>query len=187
MSLTLKPNSTVVTLLQGDDLDRVAELLAAVTQAASLTSPSRIGDADPTQDAIRAYDAFMDEASERAVKVELVALPRKRYREMVAAHPARMVPGPDGAEVVHEDDADAGFNTDTLGDDLVPLSFAPGQFGTDFERDEFVDALSDGQFSVLYSAALGLNRGFGPNPKARLSTHLAQTSGETSEPPERLG
>jgi hypothetical protein len=52
---------------------------------------------------------------------------------------------------------------------------------------ESVDAMSDGDFSRLYSAVVKLNTGRGPDPKASISELLPRTSRETSESPERLG
>lgn len=187
MSTTLNRRTTTVILFQGDDLDPIADRLVAVQRAAATSSPRRLSEEDPTSVSVHDYDAFMDKAVERAVKINLVALPRKAYRDLLAEHPVRLVPGEDGKQVPHEDDAPYGFNSETFGDSLVPACIADGQFDSDAERDAFVDDLSDGDFSKLYSAAIDLNRSLGPNPKARLSSHLEPTSEETSASPERLG
>lgn len=185
MSLTIKPNTTVVTLLQGDDLDGIVARADDVTREAKATPQARLGD-DPVRDAIVKYDEGMDAAVERAVKVKMTQLPRKEYRALKNEHPPRMVDGPDGP-VVHAEDAPWGFNRETFGDVLVPPCVDLDQFDSEAARDAFLDGLSDGWFSKLYSAAVSLNQGAGPDTKARLSSHLAPMFDETSPSPERLG
>lgn len=189
-SIVLKKRETTVILFQGDDLDPITERLDAVKRNAQINTPRRLGDADPLVESMGDYDTFMEGAVERAVKLKLVALGKTKYREMLSEHPPRMVPDPDpdaedGAEVVHEDDGD-GFNRATLGDDLIPACIAEGQFDTDAEAAEFIEDLSDGDYSKVFSAALRLNSSLGPDPKARLSSHLEPISNETSPSPERL-
>lgn len=171
----LKPRTTTVVLFQGDDLDPLNERLSAVVQAAP--SARRIGDSDALADAQRAYDEFADEALDRAARITLQAMGHRKWRDLLLANPPR-----EG----DEDDEAAGFNVEEFGYTVVPASIAPGQFDSDRERDDFLDSLSDGDFSKLYSAAMGLNQNMGPDPKARLSSPPAQTSGETSESPARL-
>jgi len=194
VSTTIKPRSTVVTLFQGDDYDRIAELSAAVEQAAKVAvtdGQRRLGDAPEVVDAAKAYDEFVAEAAERGVKVTLHAMGRKAWGELLAKHPVREETVTDAEGVVtttpHELDSHYGFNYETLGDDLVPASIAPGQFDTNAERDNFLDNLSDGEFSRLYSAAVPLNQSAGADPKARLSSRLVPTSVETSPSPDHLG
>lgn len=216
MSTTLKARTTVVTLFQGDDLDPITERAKDVKKVAESTIPRRIGDGDPAlTEASKSFDDFMDDATGRAVLVGLAALPRKVFGALRAEHPPRMVAdldpdAPEGAEVVHGGDARAGFNQDTLGDALVPvcmkrywkiadeLAAAAAAAGdeaappdvTRFESDEaiaeFLDDLADGDWAKVYSAAVMLNQSMGPDPKVRLSSHLAQTSDETSTSPARL-
>lgn len=182
MSLHRARATTTVVLFQGDDLDPIEEHRARVERAAMVSStPLRVGDEGIPPAVLEAaadYDAFMEGAVERAVHLRLVAVPRRRYRELLAAHPPRE--GDEG-------DERAGFNIDALTDELVPESIATGQFDTDAERDEFLDDLSDAEWSQVSSAAVRLNEGGAPDPKARMTSHLTLGSGETSESPARLG
>lgn len=171
MSITIKPRTTEVVLFQGDDLDPIETLRAKVEEAALVSDGTsrRLND-DPVLSAAQEYDAFVDAAIERAVKVTLQALGRKQYRGLVEKHPPR----PE-----NEGDKEWGFNSDTFGDDLVPACIADGQFESARDMDAFLDDLSDGDWSRLVSAALMLNQGSGPDPKARLSSRVAQTSDAT--------
>lgn len=182
MSIQRARATTTVVLYQGDDLDPIEEHRAAVERAALVNrAPNRVGDEGMPAAVIEAaedYDAFMEGAVERAIHLHLVALPRRRYRELLAAHPPR-----------DDDKADeaAGFNIDAFSDALVPESIAPGQFDTDADRDAFLDDLSDAEWSQVASAAVRINEGGAPDPKARMASHLTRESDETSESPARLG
>ena len=94
---TLKPRTATIPIYQGDDAERLAELRMAVAVAErqamqSNGAPRRGGDSDPAE-AIKAaqaaYDAFVDEAAERAVEVVVRSIGRRRFRDLVAAHPPR--------------------------------------------------------------------------------------------------
>lgn len=173
---TIKPRTTTVILFQGDDLDRVAELLEALNSAISSKGIGRVGDGDPVSEAAKAHDEFVTEATPRAESIDMQPLPRKKWREIVTAHPPR-----EG----NDTDRFYGFNYETMGDDLVPASIVAPEYA---KADDFLDSLSDGQFSKLFSAAVLLNRG-GDAPKADLSARVSQviqTSSETSDSPDRL-
>lgn len=172
MTTTIKPRTEEVVLYQGDDLERLDELLGEVSSAASQSGPRLLGEDDSTQEAAKAYDDFVTEATERAVKVRIKALPRKVFREFVAKHPPR----PE-----NEDDKGWGFNFESLADDLVAPCIDGPVFSTETEREAFLDGLSDADFSRLYSAALKMNRGATEVPKAGLSSRLARISGATSK------
>lgn len=187
MSLTIKPNTTVVTLLQGDDLDPIVDRARSVEREVQ-QQIRRVGDSEPdVPPAVRDFDEFMDEANERAVKVRMTQLqPRSKYKTLRNEHPPRMVDGENGP-TEHPQDAPWGFNRETFGEALVPLCVDLDQFDSETARQEFLDNLSDGWFTKLYSAAVSLNQGAGPDTKVRLSSSLAQTSDETSDSPARLG
>lgn len=180
--LTVKPRTTEVVLYQGDDYDRFTELSAAVEAAAMAADRSgarRLGDDEPTTAAAAEYDAFVEEAVGRGVTVRLEAIPRKDFRALVVKHPAR-----EGNDV----DKGWGFNFETMCDDLVPASIPlTDQFSSEAERETFLDSLSDADYSRLYTAAVEVNQGGGPDPFVKLSSRLARTSGETQKPPARLG
>jgi hypothetical protein len=174
LSATLKPRTIEVVLLQGDDATRAEELLADVERAVALGPSVRINEEPAHVAASRAYDTFIDEAAQRAVVLTVAALPRRRFRELMAAHPDNKV------------DADAGFNVDEFGDDLVPECMVT-EFPSIADRDNLLDSLSDGQWSKLFSAAVHANRGGQIDPKARLSSEPEATSGGNSGSPARLG
>lgn len=178
-----------VVLFDGADIGKIEGLLLAVKRAAASTASRRLGDIGELDAATQEYDEAVAEAVPRGVTLKIEALPRRRWRELVAEHPPRPDVKDEGGEVVesYPDDHALGFNFDSMADDLVRACIAEGQFDSRGERDEFLDDLSDGNFSRLYSAAIRLNQDGGPDPKVRLSSASARTSAETSESPARLG
>jgi hypothetical protein len=179
MSTTITPRTEDVYLYQGDDLARIRDLEAEV-DAAAPAGLRRIGDPSVILTAAAARDEFVNDAKQRAVRVTVQAMGRKRWRKLVMEHPPR--PGDDG-------DTRYGFNQDTMADPLVERSvvamtspdptYAPNM-GNPAERDEFLDSLSDGDFSRIYSAAVRLNAGVEDAPKADLVLRLSQLSAATS-------
>lgn len=169
---TIKPRTVTVPLFDPDDMAEIERLRADVAVAvAAHDGPKRRGDSPTPAAAAKAYDDFVNEATERAVKVELQALPRKKWRSLVAAHPPR----PD-----NEDDKPWGWNVESFGDEMVPASIiSPALSETALE--EFLDSLNDATFERIYMAAIELNRGTAPDPKADMSYRLSQISSETSK------
>ncbi|WP_181312463.1 hypothetical protein [Nocardioides campestrisoli] len=185
------------------------ERAVAAAESAPRTIADDIADEDPTADAdtsveaaerdlreaAEEHDQFVTEAAERAVKIRVQALTRKQWRSLVAAHPPRTVmkseTREDGegnevqvpVETIHEDDEDLGFNTESMPDALVPASIAPGQFDTPADRDAFIDALSDPDFSRIYSVAVALSTRGGRSPKAQASSLADRIIGEISSLP----
>ena len=186
---TLKPRTTSLVIYQGDDMERIADLkraadVAARTYEADQKSPARVGDdiSDADVQAARdAFDAFVDEASERAVEVKVRALPRKVFRNLMADHPPR-VEG-DGEE--HIDDGPFGVNVETFADALLSYdhdgirSVVEPTFPTSADRQAFLDDLSDGDYSDLFVRAYYLNRNSGADPKAARFSAGLRTSIET--------
>jgi hypothetical protein len=211
MSITHSRPSTTVVLFKGEDLDPLAEKRAkfqrASVEAITTGQPLRAGDetpSTPAQEAAQDYDKFLEAALERATHVKMAALARTPYRELLAAHPPRedrRAPDSTDSEgaVVKGDvietftqDRQLGFNADSIAEPLIvgclkawDEDARPEGEGRQFDNDRalqaFVDNLSDGHFSRLFSAAVQLNQTVGPDPKARLSSVLAQMSSETSE------
>lgn len=187
--LSIKPRRTEVVLFQGGDYDHIETLALEVEAAAQVVASrsARLGDDDETDVRTKAseYDAAVAEAAERGLTVVVVALPRKQYRGLINEHPPRED---------NEQDRSWGFNYETLADPLVPASVPlvdpeteAVQFASEGDRQSFLDELSDGDFSRLYSAAIKVNQGGGINPKVSLSSRLGPTSSESSERPARLG
>lgn len=164
----LKPRTTTVVIYQGDDLDRLAELRRAVDVArrhdAESEGARRGGDTLEAPVAEAAYDAFVDEAAERAVEVRLEAVGRKVFRNLIAEHPPREVEV-DGKSVPHEDDALYEVNVESFPDALLPLSLRAPEFASEVERTRFLEDLSDGDFERLFNAAFWLNKAPGGDPK----------------------
>lgn len=173
-----------VTLLRSDDRLRAQDLLADVDRLEMVkiqSTPLRQGDeigVTELKAAEDAYDDFMDGAVERGRTVVVGNLPRRRYRELVAKHAPREK---------NADDEAYGFNYDTMGDELVPACVLDGEFPSHSERDSFLDNLSQGDFAKFYAAAIVVNQGTGPDPKARISSRRGPTGDETSASPERMG
>lgn len=207
MTTTLKPRTTTVLIFQGDDLDPISEHAADVERTVTSAANLRLGDDPEVTASAKAFDDLMDAANERAVKVPLAALGRRAYRKLFNDHPPRMVPNDEGVLMPHVEDAQRGFNRETFGDDLIPVSIHLGRLGDDSDERagiirsvtegtysppadivDFVDDLADGDYSRVYVAAVNLNQspGAAASPKVRLSSHLDQMSDETSESPARL-
>lgn len=151
----------------------------------------------------REHDEFLEEALERATKVKIAALPRKAEAALILEHPPRSdvtapdTLGPEGETIdgdvleTFPQDAAYGFNIESIAEPLVlgclrawdgtdewpPVrpDDEPRQFDTDADLQAFVDDLGDADFSRLFSAAVKLNRGGGPDPKVRLSSLLDPT------------
>lgn len=198
-----KPRTQTVYLMQGDDIERAEELRAEVTAAiarqgdaeATLAglkkAPARAG-GDPEVEkateyldsaraesvaAVNALNEHLEAAETRATVVTVRHLGRRIYRDMRRSHPPR-----DG----DAQDQAYGFNVDEFGDVMVPAAVIEPVFPSDAAKAEFLDALSDAQWSQLFSAAVKVNQGALPDPKARIGSDVMQALGETSESPARL-
>ncbi|HET7689336.1 MAG TPA: hypothetical protein VFK41_03090 [Nocardioidaceae bacterium] len=183
----LKPRTRTVPLFQGDDRVRITELQQAVEAAVTREGLRRVGDGSETLTAAEEYDAFVLEATGRAVKVELQQLRHKLWRKLVLANPPRDD---------EEDDKEYGFDIDAMAEALLPYvddedpeqrTIISPQFETREALQEFIDDLSHGDFQRLYSAAYLLNVDSGGDPKADMSSRLARISDATSSSPARLG
>lgn len=176
---TIKPREAEIVIYQGDDLARLADLrrTAEAATRAGAGNSLRVGDDGAGQAERDAYDAFVDEAAERAVVVKVRAIGRKRFRDLMAEHPPRKVDGEDGPET-HEDDAPYDVNTDSFPEAL--LAFRDGdvstivspEFGTSAAARDFLENdIADGDFESLWVGAYFLNRAPSADPKAsRFST-----------------
>jgi hypothetical protein len=180
----LKPRQATVTLYQGDDMPRLAELKRAADQAAEG------GRMDDGADETAAYNAFLTEVADRAVEVVVQSIGRRRWRDLTLAHPPRMVesePDEEGKtrQVVHDEDVQWDVNTDTFprallmyADEEKPeiRTIAAPSLDSEDERAEFVDdELAEGDFEQLWIAAFHLNSAPPASPK-----ELAQRSSEST-------
>lgn len=164
----IQPRTSVVTIYQGDYLDRIQHLerKAQAAREAADAAP-RMNDEVP--DYLRLaeeHDALVQEAEESAVRITLRALRRSEWKALVAEHPPR-----DG----NKGDAAVGVNELTFKDALVPASIIePAEFGEDD-----LDCLSDADYDRLYYTAFALNRGSVAAPKASLVSRMSRESDET--------
>jgi DNA-binding MarR family transcriptional regulator len=176
----LKPRTATVLIYQGDDLERLSELRRAAdvaerraTEAAR--GPRRGGDEIPNADVEQAaYDEAVDEAAERAVEVELTAIGRRRWRDLLAEHPPR-TETIDGKEQTVEDDAL--YEVDTEAFPLALLSYIDSDdsdvrtiTGPSFKDRKTLtafleDEAAEGDFERLWTTAYWLNRAPGSDPK----------------------
>jgi hypothetical protein len=175
----LKPRTAKIVLYQGDDMASLAELKRAADNAAGGLRT------DDGSDEMNAYEAFLDEAAERAVEVVLQSVGRRRWRDLVLAHPPRMVesePDTEGKtrQVEHDDDVQWGVNTETFPRALLTLAdgehrtIASPDLGDDLAA--FVDdELSEGDFEKAWITAFQLNASPSRDPKA-----LGQRSSEST-------
>lgn len=180
--MPIKPRTATVPIYDGDDLHRLGELRRAADHAERVVAAqdkarrgaARVGDDDEPSEAAQAltaarnaYDAFVDEASDRATFVDLQALPRRKFRNLMATHPPRKD---------NDEDAAWGVNMETFGDALlayvdeessdVRTVVAPA-FQTKADLEAFLDVISDGDFSDLFNVAYELNRAPSSDPKAQ--------------------
>lgn len=172
----LKPRTTSVTIYQGDDLERLAELHRAVVRAEAAaeraaSGPRRAGDEVPTADVEKAaYNAAVDAAAESAVEVRLRSIGSSRFADLMLNHPPRTVKADDGT-TLHEDDEPFGVNTLTFGKAL--LAYRDGDVRTielpDVSEEDLRgfldDEATDGDIEKLWTAAYYLNRTPGADPK----------------------
>lgn len=203
----LKPRSATVTLYQGDDMDRLAELQRKVELAqriaqngagnARMDDAPEDGDPTPLKDAQAAFDAFVDEAAARALSIEIRTIGRRRFRDLVAEHPPRMVEkkaappaeGEAAAEpkapemVEHDEDAGWGINTETFPLALLcfrdegTVTIAQPDFATKADVQRFVDdELNEGDFDQLWQASYLLNRTPSQDPKGLVYSLSASLS-----------
>lgn len=207
MTQHLKPRSATIVLYQGDDMDRLAELRRNVQIAERIAeagkTSARLGDdTQSLDDAKTEFDAFVDDAAERAVTVEIHSIGRRRFRDLLLEHPPRMVPRKvqmeralgeetapttDTGELVeHAEDAGYGVNTETFPRALLcyrdgdMVTIAQPEFKSDGEVADFVDdELAEGDFERLWIDALMLNRSPSRDPKALRYMNASSSSDET--------
>lgn len=180
MSTLIPQRTEEVSLYSNDDqheIDRLRDLVQKAIEGSS--TPLRIGDDETVATRLAALKAFANEAAERGVKVQVKSIGRK-WRTVVAEHPPREK---------NDEDAQWGWNVLTLSDAVVPLCVV-SIGGQALEGDALqaeIDAMSEGDFSRVYSAAVKINTGRGPDPTELNSIELPTSSRETSESPARLG
>lgn len=161
----IEPRIWKHTILQGDDEEKLRELRAAHQRAKAQSSdaPLTVGEVDPVAEAARVANEFADEAEKRGVTITMRAVGRKKWRELVEAHPPQ-----EG----DEEDRKAGVNLDAFAEALVPACIAGPTF-SEGEMTDFLDALTPAQFDLLALAAWNLHKNLGADPKERLGSSPA--------------
>lgn len=191
---TITPNTLTVTLMQGDDLEQIRDMYAKLNLATTMArlaandelpvpeAPKRVAPAGPgVLEQAQEIDAFIVEAAERAFKVKIDALSRTPWKHAREAHPP--LPG-------NEDHATYGFNSDTIGEDIVPAGIVEitrngkPEPTKGAELDSFLESLSDGQWNKLASAAIIANTDSREDPKPELSSRLTPIYGAMESSPE---
>lgn len=182
-----------VPIYSDDDQERLNELHRATLVAqrnaqAKALQVLRIGD-DAEDDAEKKrvekeYDAFLDEAAERAEAWVLQSIGFREFRRLLNEHPPRMVTktAEDGTvtDEMHLEDEDWGINTETFPEDLLYyIDPEDSDSRTILEldvdgRDIATDTaairkrarrLSEGQFNALWTNAFTLNKADVSDPK----------------------
>lgn len=190
--------STTITIYADGDLERLEELYLAVVQArltlqsAGKDEAGRFGEDHAEQKAAvdaaeAAYEAFVDEAAERAQAWELDTIGHAAFRQLLRDHPPRMIDNPEPgegkpAQVAHPDDEEWKVNVETFGEALLLyVDREDPDLRTITEPSKGVAAavkrLSLGQFDHLWRTAYNLNRSGVIDPKA-LRSLTAATSPE---------
>ena len=196
------PRKTTIPIYDGDDFERLSELRREVEiaerKAASLSdAPRRFGDlpaasSDEVQAAKDAYDAFVDEAAERAEMWVLHPIGHAEFRQLLKDHPPRKVPEADtdgkSHEVTHPEDAGWEFNVETFpkallefidpDDDDIRTVVEP-KFDTVAALRKRLKRLSVGEYDSIWAAAYMLNNGAVADPKASRFSPAGPRSDET--------
>lgn len=199
------PKNTIP-ILTDDDQERLNELHRAVlvaernAEAKSLRA-LRIGDDAPDPDLIEtraAYDAFLDEVTERAEAWVLQSIGFREFRRLISENPPRMVTktAEDGTttEEVHLEDEDWGVDTDEFPEALLyyidPEDSESRTIlelkvdGEDISTNtaairKRVRRLSEGQFKALWNNAFMLNKADVSDPKYNRFSPATPRSTET--------
>lgn len=194
-----------VPIFQGDDAERIEETRAhlnrAMVTAASPRAPRplRVGDeVDDGRDqlvaAAKALDELVAECLPRAVIVRVQALGRRTWRALLLDYPPR--PGNErDEELGYDQDAMAqavlAYRDDATGEHTIAHvrlgeqdEDAGERFGSKAEVEEWLDELNDGNFTQLAVAAIDVNEGGSPDPKASFASQVARVFGVTSRSPD---
>lgn len=168
------------------ELNALAAKVAKAFDAEEKT-PSRLAVVRESLALAQEYDDLYEKA-QRVCRI--MALPRRRWADLKAEHPARKVPkptedAPDATED-HEDDA-IGVDMSAFFDAVLPESIVTEdgeQRYTDGECAKFTAALSAAEWNDLCSVVWVLNeRGVGV-PKSSMVSRLRQRIGDDSDSPE---
>lgn len=171
-----------VLLLSGDYAERLSALYEAALEAAeheaseSASGARRIGEQSAYTTLRAEHDALREEAERAGTVVVLKALGRKEWRAIKDKHPPR--DAAEHGEDVAKADRLAGVNTESVEDDLVYASLVEPEFSSRAAFDEWVDDLSEGEFTTIVNRAWALTNVAMVDPKS-LPASLTRSSGES--------
>lgn len=165
---------TVQLCLRGDLVVEFEELERDLETARKSAGDSLAGGSD-----VVVVSQQIEELRERmktATKTfRLRALPRRQWRDLVAAHPPRR--GEDGKVV----DSDAiGVNADTYFETIIRACTVEPQLSDEQWTRLLDEVLTDRQFDTLSDAAWGLNRRDVEVPFSRAASRILQNSADES-------
>lgn len=165
---------TVPLCLRGDLVAKFEELERQLEQARKNAGDSLAGGGAVVS--ISQQIEQLRETMQAATRTfRLRALPRKRWRQLVAAHPPRR--GDDGKVV--ESDA-IGVNADTYFDAMVRACTVEPQLSDEQWVRLLDEVLSDRQFDELSNTAWALNRHDVAVPTSRAASRILQNYAEES-------
>lgn len=177
-----------VPVFQGEDARRVDEATRAFNEELGKTTRTalREGDATPLDEAAKALDDAKEAGLPNAVIVTVQSLGRKTYRTLKAECPPRDD---------NKDDEQAGVDLTKFADLLLEhfdgetgeRTIVAPDFRSKGELVAWLDEVSNGTFEELFDAAIGVNEGRNPDPKASATSLVERLSGATSTSPERMG
>ncbi len=177
-----------VVVFQGDDAAAVENARRVYNEEATNTTRAalREGDASPLVEAAQALDAARDAGLANAVTVTVQQLGRKTYRRLKAQCPPRDD---------DKNDEQAGYNTEAFAELVLEFidpvtgerSIVNPPFDSQADLVDWLDDQSDGTFEDLFWAAIEVNEGHNPDPKASATSHVEKVSAATSKSPARIG
>lgn len=186
----IEPRTSVVTLYQGDDLDRIRHIERKYEAAveSEKDAPTRLASDIPESVTLAEEHAAEKAVAEaRAVHVKIRAIRRSQYRELADKHPPRTGDDVDPADVLS--DAKMGVNEKEFRLELVPAAIVDvthGESVTEWatlpegDREDFLDTITESDFELLFLHAYGLVNNYASSPKA-LKLPASQESPESAK------
>lgn len=195
-----------------DDFEKLTELRQQVEiaerKAAAMRldaareqfTPRRIGDDESNEDAVEAeaaamvkakqdaFDAFVDEAAERAEMWSVEPIGHEEFRELLKEHPPRTTKDDDGKEVTVPEDQGFEVNTSTFPKALLTFvdpedetirTVVEPKFDSEAAFRRRLKRLSAGHFDSIWAAAFMENRGGIVDPKGLRYSPATPRSDET--------
>jgi len=165
------PERTVMICLRGDLAADHEAAERELEQAAKTAGDSLAGNgAAEIADRIEALEARMREHS---YEFRLRALPKPKWRKLVAGHPPRR----DDDNEMLEPDKYLGVNAETFYDAIIRACLIDPEL-TDEQWEQLVDTLTDQQYESLSDAAWALNRRDVDIPFSRAASAMKRNSAD---------